>query len=243
MFDVVASLVVVCCKLHFDLCLFLALLKIGSHYGGIVSRRCGFTLIEILVTSGIMSVLTVMIFAIMCNVSKIVSLQTDSKEFEKSIVLNDIQAWITDVDSIVWNDMSRNLENQVWFDVGENTKACLPFISHDDCEIGQILVKNGVFGIAWGRRPSSSFFSSKDVFLTKYLVLADNAKDCYLRPLYTEKLFEKKTKTNWEKGDFKKIDSWNNNKKIHLSYDNIKKLQEMKKKGEIAGVQLVIEKK
>ncbi len=203
----------------------------------------GFTLIEILVVSGIMSVLTVMISAVICNVSKIVSLQTDSKEFEKSIVLNDIRAWIDDTDSIVLNDIGEKFRNRILFDVDEKTTSYLSFVLHDDCEIGQMSVENGVFGVAWDRRPPRSVFSQEYVFLTKYLILADNAKDCYLRPLYTEKLFEKKSKTNWKKGDFKNIDSWNNNKRIHLNYDNVKKLQEMKKKGEIAGVQLVIEKK
>lgn len=188
-----------------------------------------------------MSVLTVMISAIICNISKVVTLQTDFKEFEKSIVLNDICVLTNDIDGIVLNDIGKKLKNQIWFDVDEDTKACLPFISHDDCDTCQIMIAGGVFCIAWDRRQPRGVFPREYVFLAKYLILADNAKDCYLRPLYTKKLFEKKSKTNWKKGDFKNIDSWNNNKKIHLSYDNVKKLQEMKKKGEIAGVQFVVE--
>lgn len=213
--------------------------------GGIVRRCRGFTLIEVLVASGIVSVLTVMISVIICNVTKIVSLQTDSKKFEKNIALNDVQAWTAEIDSIVLNDINKYLKDEIWFDVDENTRQKLPFLSYDGDLTGRIVInrESGIFAIAWDRRSQQSFFYKKNIFLGKFLILADNAKDCYLRPLYTKKFFERKSNAKGEKGDFKNINSWNNNKKIKLCYDNVKKLQEMKKKGEIAGVQLVVEQK
>lgn len=214
--------------------------------GGIVRRCRGFTLIEVLVASGIVSVLTVMISVIICNVTKIVSLHTDSKKFEKNIVLNDVQAWTAEIDSIVLSDINKDLKDQIWFDVDENTRQKLPFLSYDgDYLTGRIVINraSGIFVIEWDRRSPQSFLFKKDDFLGKFLILADNAKDCYLRPLYTKKFFEKKSNAKGEKGDFKNINSWNNNKKIKLCYNNVKKLQEMKKKGEIAGVQLVVEQK
>lgn len=203
----------------------------------------GFTLVELLVASGIVSILTVMISVIICNTSKVVALQKDVKSIEGNIILNDIRVLVNNIDDIVLSERSndaKKVNNLMYFEIDEMTKSSLGFLflSYDNDNVACMFFDKNkkTVSVQWDH------VIGNNVWLGKYLILADNAKDCYLRPLYTKKFFEKKSKTNWKKGDFKKIDSWNNNKKIHLSYDNIKKLQEMKKKGEIAGVQLVVEK-
>ena len=203
------------------------------------SCRCrGFTLIELLVASGIVSVITVMISVIVCNVSKVVSLQKEFKAVEGNIVLNDICVWINNLDEIVLSKRTnaKNLNNHMCFEIDNNAKSSLGFLSYDNANLAEIFFEKGKVGLSWDH------VAGENVVLNKYLILSDNAKAAYLRPIYTEKYFEDKKNAGLLKGLLSKdITSWNNDQKMTLCYDSVKKLQDLKKEGKIAGVHLVVE--
>lgn len=207
-------------------------------------HRCGFTLIELLVASGIVSVLTIMISVIMCNVSKIASLQKEFKEVEGNVVLNDVRAWIKNLDDIVLSEKSIFFNgkdvlkepNHIFFELDKQARSCLSFLSYDNDNLAEIFFVNGKIGLSWDH------VAGKNAALHKYIILSANAKAAYLRPIYTEKYFKDKKRAGFFKGLVNKdITSWNNNQKMQLCYDSVKKLQELKKEEKIAGVHLVIE--
>lgn len=186
-------------------------------------RCCGFTLIELIIASGIVSVLTVMISVIVCNVSKVVSLQKEIKAIEGNIILNDICVWINNLDDIIFSERTdaKKLNNHIYFEIDKNAKSSLSFLSYNNDNLAEIFFVNGKVGITW------DYVLGKDVNLNKYIILSDNVKDAYLRPIYTE--------------DGRDVENWNNTQKMSLNYNNVKKLQELKKEDKIASVHLVVE--